>query len=63
MKKKKIVITHHWLMSMRGGERTLEAMAELFPEAPIYAIAGRRAELSAALQAREIHFSMLQHWP
>src|SRR5438874_230885 len=30
------VLTHHWLVKMRGGEKVLAALAELLPGAPIY---------------------------
>lgn len=32
------VLTHHWLVRRRGGEKVLEAIAELFPEAPVYTL-------------------------
>ena len=33
---KRVALVHHWLLSMRGGERVLEAIAGLVPDAPIY---------------------------
>jgi glycosyltransferase involved in cell wall biosynthesis len=32
------VITHHWLVRRRGGERVLDALCELLPDAPIYTL-------------------------
>lgn len=32
------VLTHHWLVRRRGGERVLEALCELLPDAPIYTL-------------------------
>lgn len=32
----KVAIVHYWLVGMRGGERVLEAMCELFPDADIF---------------------------
>ena len=32
----KIAIIHYWLINMRGGEKVLENICELFPEADIY---------------------------
>ena len=37
---------------MRGGEKVLSVLAELFPEAPIYTLLARHGELSAELAAR-----------
>ncbi|MFK7822838.1 MAG: glycosyltransferase [Oligoflexales bacterium] len=34
----KVAIVHDWLISYRGGEKVLEAIASLFPEAPIYTL-------------------------
>ncbi|MDR0526667.1 MAG: glycosyltransferase [Spirochaetaceae bacterium] len=31
-----VAIVHYWLVGMRGGEKTLEAFLELFPQADIY---------------------------
>lgn len=33
----KVALVHYWLVTMRGGERVLQAIAELYPEADIYA--------------------------
>ena len=32
----KVAIVHYWLVNMRGGEKVLEALLYLFPEADIY---------------------------
>jgi glycosyltransferase involved in cell wall biosynthesis len=32
----KVAIIHYWLVNMRGGEKMLEALLEMFPEADIY---------------------------
>jgi hypothetical protein len=32
----KVAIVHYWLVSMRGGEKVLEALLEVFPGADIY---------------------------
>ena len=58
-----VCFVHDWLVAMRGGEKVLEAMAELFPEAPIYTLFLKREKLSPELQKREIHTSFLQKIP
>ncbi len=62
-KKVKTVLAHHWLMSMRGGEKTLAAIAEIFPGAPIHSLAGRPEKLSDDLRRHPLHFSFLQGLP
>ena len=32
----RVAIVHFWLVSMRGGEKVLEALCQLFPEADIF---------------------------
>src|SRR5262245_229946 len=32
------VLTHHWLVRRRGGEKVLEALAELVPNADVYTL-------------------------
>ncbi|MCW8354473.1 glycosyltransferase [Marinomonas pontica] len=32
----KVAIIHYWLVNLRGGEKVLEALCELYPEADIY---------------------------
>lgn len=39
----KVAIIHYWLVSMRGGEKVLEALCEIFPSADIYTHVSRLA--------------------
>lgn len=55
----KTALLHHWLVGMRGGERVLEAMAEIFPEADILTLVAERSALSDALRRRKILASWL----
>ena len=32
----KVAIVHYWLVNMRGGEKVLEALLDMFPQADIY---------------------------
>ncbi|HEX9903164.1 MAG TPA: glycosyltransferase family 4 protein, partial [Acidobacteriota bacterium] len=34
----KVALVHDWLTGQRGGEKVLEVLAELFPQAPIYTL-------------------------
>jgi glycosyltransferase involved in cell wall biosynthesis len=56
-------LVHHWLVSMRGGERVLEALSDLFPSADIHTLVCDRASIPAALVRRNIRSSLLQHFP
>jgi glycosyltransferase involved in cell wall biosynthesis len=50
----RVALIHYWLVNMRGGERVLEALAEMFPEANIYTHAVAPAKLSAKLRRHRI---------
>lgn len=55
-----MALAHHWLVGMRGGEKVLAALAELFPTAPIYTLLARPERLDATLRAAQIETSWLQ---
>jgi glycosyltransferase involved in cell wall biosynthesis len=57
------VLVHDWLTGMRGGEKVFAALAELFPEAPIYTLVHRPGAVDAALEAHHIHVSWLGKLP
>ena len=48
---------------MRGGERVLEALAELFPSADLFTLVCDRSVLPTPLSRRRIHTSFLQSFP
>ena len=47
----RVALVHDWLVSYRGGERVLEAIAELFPKAHLYTLFHQPGRTSAALDA------------
>ncbi len=57
------VLVHDWLTGMRGGEKVLESLAELFPDAPILTLVHRRGAVSAALESHPIRVSFLGRLP
>ena len=58
-----VAIVHDWLIHMRGGEKVLESLAEVFPNATIYTLFSNRKRLSPALQRMKIKNSILQSFP
>ncbi len=54
MEKPKVALVHDYLVQYGGAEKTLEAVAELFPEAPIYTGIYNPKSLSKALQQRKV---------
>ncbi len=59
----KVALVHDWMIHMRGGEKVLDAIADLYPEATIYTLFSDRKRLSANLQRHRIINSFLQYFP
>jgi glycosyltransferase involved in cell wall biosynthesis len=59
----KIALVHDFLVEFGGAERVLKALAEMFPEAPIYTMLAEKANFPAWLENRKIETSFLQKWP
>jgi glycosyltransferase involved in cell wall biosynthesis len=59
----RIALAHHWLVGMRGGEKVLEQLCLLFPDAPIYTLVSARDKLSETLRSHPIHESWMQRLP
>jgi glycosyltransferase involved in cell wall biosynthesis len=59
----RVALVHDWLTGMRGGEKVLEILADLFPGAPIYTLFHFRGSVSPAIESHPIHTSFLQHAP
>ncbi|MFZ5440992.1 MAG: glycosyltransferase [Myxococcota bacterium] len=38
LRRLRVTLVHDWLLTWRGGEKVLEAIAELFPDAPIFTL-------------------------
>jgi glycosyltransferase involved in cell wall biosynthesis len=59
----RVAIVHDWLTGMRGGERVLEAMLELYPSADIFTLVHAPGTVSEQIEARRIRTSFLQRLP
>jgi glycosyltransferase involved in cell wall biosynthesis len=59
----KVALVHDWLTGMRGGERCLDALCELFPDAPIYTLVHVKGSVSEAIEEHEIFPSYLNAIP
>jgi len=53
-------IVHYWLLNMRGGEKVVEALCRLLPEADIFTLFVDEARLTPAIRAHRITASCLQ---
>ncbi len=59
----RVALIHDWLTGMRGGERVLEALCELFPRADLYTLIHDPRSVSAELSRRVAGTSWLQRMP
>ena len=60
---KKVAIVHDWMVTMRGGEKVLEVLCELFPEATIFTLVHREGALSPTIERMKIVTSFIQNLP
>ena len=56
-------LVHDWLTGMRGGEKVLEVLGDLFPAAPIHTLFHFPGSVSPAIEAHPIRTSWLQRAP
>ncbi len=58
-----IALVHDWLMGMRGGEKCLEVLCELFPNATLFTLLHNKGSVSPIIQRMNIQTSFVQHLP
>lgn len=59
----KVAIIHDWLNGMRGGEKVLEEILTLYPEADIFTLFYDPDEVSPLIRSKKVHISRLNRNP
>ena len=59
----RVAIIHDWLTGMRGGEKVLDAICELYPDAPIYTLVRVPSTVSPRIESHRIQTSIAQRLP
>jgi glycosyltransferase involved in cell wall biosynthesis len=59
----KVALVHDWLTGMRGGEKVLEVLCELYPDADLYTLFHKPGSVSPLIERRRIETSFVQHLP
>lgn len=59
----KVAIIHYWLVGMRGGEKVLEALCELFPQADIFTHVYSPDAVSETIKCHNITTTFIQKLP
>ena len=58
-----VAIVHDWLTGMRGGEKVLEALCEIYPDADIFTLVHVPGSVSPAIERHRITTSFIQQLP
>jgi glycosyltransferase involved in cell wall biosynthesis len=58
-----VALVHYWLVGMRGGERVLESLCRIFPEADIYTHVLDRSAVSGGIARRRIGTTFIGRLP
>jgi len=59
----RVALVHDWLTGMRGGEKVLEVLCELYPDADLFTLFHRQGAVSPLIERRRITTSFVQHLP
>ncbi len=57
----KVAIVHYWLVTWRGGEKVVESLLKLFPDADIYTLFYDRIACGPHLKNNRVYSSCLDH--
>jgi len=60
---RRVAIVHEWLTSMRGGEKVVEVLCEMFPQADVYTLLHVKGSVSPVIEKMPIQTSFIQHLP
>jgi glycosyltransferase involved in cell wall biosynthesis len=59
----RVALVHDWLTGMRGGEKVLEVLCELFPDAHLFTLLHNKGSCSPIIEGMRIRTSFLQRMP
>lgn len=59
----RVALVHDWLTGMRGGEKILEVLCELFPEATVFTLLHNKGTMSPTIERMKIKTSFIQRLP
>ncbi len=59
----RVALVHDWLTGMRGGERCLEALCEMYPDADLYTLIYLPDKVSSTIRAAKVRASWVSRLP
>jgi len=60
---RRVVLVHDWLTGMRGGEKVLESVCRIFPDADLLTLVHVRGSVSPLIERRRVRTSVVQRLP
>lgn len=60
---KKVAIIHYWLVGMRGGEKVIESLCRMFPQADIFTHVVDRDNVSDLIKSHRIQTTRISQFP
>ncbi|MFH0988563.1 MAG: glycosyltransferase [bacterium] len=59
----RIALVHDWLTGMRGGEKVLEVLCELYPQATLFTLLHNKGSVSSTIESHELRTSFIDRLP
>lgn len=59
----RVAIVHYWLLSMRGGERVIERLLKLYPQADVFTHVYDPSRMSETIRNASVHTSFIEKLP
>ncbi|WP_428926312.1 glycosyltransferase [Marinibacterium sp. SX1] len=59
----RVALIHYWLVGMRGGEKVLEALCRMFPEAEIFTHVYAPEKVSPLIRSHKVHTTSIARLP
>jgi glycosyltransferase involved in cell wall biosynthesis len=59
----RVALVHDWLTGMRGGEKVLDVLCEIYPSADLFTLLHVRGSVSPRIESRRVHTSFVQYLP
>ena len=63
LQKLRVAIVHYWFVTHRGGERVVEAIARMLPQADLFSVVADPSAIPDSLRGRSLKTSFLQKLP
>jgi glycosyltransferase involved in cell wall biosynthesis len=59
----RVALVHDWLTGMRGGEKVLEVLCEIYPDADLFTLVHVKGSVTPTIERLRVHPSIVQRLP